>query len=262
MPRRRSWAADSCSLRTRNDLNSLSFVRKQNGMALVGRARSTENAENFHSRRIQALRRGDRFRDAGCIRPRVCRRLSQLGTADAPLQPAAPLRDLQPARLSAVRCAHRSHPLLAGIGPRRRGRRDGRARNRQGARGRALDGRLHGTACRHPLSATLPVGDRGRLRLGLDAGPGEARGHEGAGGRHRKDVRRRRHRRRFREIRRCPDAPGVQEQGPSRLGRIRPHAGRAFGRGPRPHHAEPSAQAADPVGDGRRSSSNSRCRSW
>ncbi len=41
----------------------------------------------------------------------------------------------------------------------------------------------------HPVSAALPVGDRCRLRLGLDPGCGHARRHEGDGGRDRKDVR-------------------------------------------------------------------------
>jgi len=46
------------------------------------------------------------------------------------------------------------------------------------------------------------------------------------------------------------DAPGLQAQGPARLGRIRTHAGGAFRRGSRPHHAQPPAQAPDAVGDG------------
>ncbi len=52
------------------------------------------------------------------------------------------------------------------------------------------------------------------------------------------------------------DAPmrqSLQAQGSARLGGVRQHAGRAFGRGPRPHDAQPPAQAADAVGDGGRS---------
>ena len=71
---------------------------------------------------------------------------------------------------------------------------DGSAWYRQGARRRALDGRLHRVACRYPVPATLPVGDRRRLRLGFDPGRGVTRRHEGAGGGDRKDVRRRRQR--------------------------------------------------------------------
>ena len=113
--------------------------------------------------------------------------------------------------------------------PRRRDRADGRAEDQQSARRRPLDGRVYGAACRHEVSGPLPLGDSRRLRLGLEARPEGARGDEGDGRRDRQDVHRAGHRESRRRLCRRADAPGAQEQGSARLGRVRQDAVRAFG---------------------------------
>ena len=60
--------------------------------------------------------------------------------------------------------------------PRRRDRGDGCAQDRQGARGRPLDGRRDGAACRHQISAALHLGHRRRLRLWLEPRSEKGRG--------------------------------------------------------------------------------------
>ena len=125
----------------------------------------------------------------------------------------------------------RSGALRPGYRARRRHRADGRARHRQGARRRPFDGRLYRAACRHPPSAALHFGDRGRLRLGLAARSGGARG----------DARSWRPRTPKCSPRRAwpkaaaiygdgADAPAAEIQGPARLCGIRAHARRAFAR--------------------------------
>ena len=170
----KGWATGfrkgSCSNKT---LQRDGDAKKSHPALATGEIR---HAHDHQHRRHQALLRGSRHRHAGGFRPRIRRRLPDLGAADARLLALASLRHLLGARLSALRGAERSGPLRPGHRARRRGGDHGCARHRQGARGRPFHGRLHRVAYRHPPCRTLYLSDSGRLRLGLGRGPSGARG--------------------------------------------------------------------------------------
>src|SRR5690349_19097164 len=85
---------------------------------IIAQASGGWDAAYQRARRDPPLFRGSRAGDAGCFRPRICRRLPHLGDADAFLFARASLRHLQPARLSALRRPLRRRKIQPGYRPR------------------------------------------------------------------------------------------------------------------------------------------------
>ena len=101
-------------------------------------------------RRSAPVLRGDRLRHPGDLRARIRRRPSKLGAADAAFRPALSRDHLCRARLSAVRRAGGRGEVFAGARGGRHRRRARPSADRQGACGRAVDGRLRHAAFRLP----------------------------------------------------------------------------------------------------------------
>ena len=168
--------------------------------------------------RHQALLRGGRLRNAGRLRPRICRRLPELGTADCGISPRSTAAS--PTVSAAIR-----PPMCPLMRP---------ATSQDIARDDVVAvmdalGIDKAHVVGHSMGAytALHVGIRYPHRCLSVAAAGCGWGStpdaetrdamKAMAARDRKDVRRRRHRFGGREIRRCADASGAQAQGPARL---------------------------------------------
>ena len=218
------------------------------------RARKHLHAARHDRRWGSTVLRGNRLRHSRSSSCTNTPATTELGSADAPFRPTLSRHHLQRARLSAIRRAGRRQRLLAGVARRTISARCSTiwasTRRTSSACRWAASPRCISASAIPPQALSLVVagcgygaepGQRERFRAEAETIADFIQTSGMAGVR--------------RQICARPDPRAVREQGPARLRRVQPHAGRALGAGRAQHAARRAARAAVAV-----RSDRARCR--